>query len=70
MRIRLLAPMIFNGHRCEPGDIVDLPDGVRGPYHAVRRKPDVIDYDPQNGIDANHTPGHLVDEPLFEEVKD
>lgn len=70
MRIRLKAPFFFTGHLYQPGDVVDLPDGVRGPHRAVQLGPDRIDYDPSNGLDANHTPGQIVDEPLYDEVKE
>lgn len=70
MRIRLKAPFFFNNHRYEPGEIVDLPEGVPGPHKSRAVSPDRIDYDPANGLDANHVPGEVALEPLFDVVED
>lgn len=70
MRIRLKAPFFFQGHLHQPGDIVDLPDGVRGPHKTAQRTLDRIDYDPANGLDANRILGDVLDEPLFDVIEE
>lgn len=70
MRIRLKAPFFFANHLYQPGEIVDLPEGVPGPHKSRAVSPDRIDYDPANGLDANHVPGEAALEPLFDVVED
>lgn len=70
MRIRLKAPFFFNNHLYQPGDVVDLPEGLRGPHRSVQQTPDKIDYDPANGLDANHTPGKIADEALYDVIEE
>lgn len=69
MKIRLKERCFFQGHLHQAGDVITLPDGMRGPHRAVRKGAPAIDYDPGNGLDANHTIGETVDEPLFEEIE-
>src|SRR5262245_2740395 len=66
MRIRLKAPFFFRNHKYEPGDIVDLPEGIEGPHGSSRVAHDRIDYDVANGIDANRILGEVKRHPLFE----
>lgn len=70
MRIRLKAPFFFANHLYQPGEIVDLPEGVPGPHKSRAVAPDRIDYDPANGLDANHVPGDTALDPLFDVVED
>lgn len=71
MRIRLLARVQHpDGHWCDRGEIAEWPDHVRPPHRLEQKGPDKIDYDPTNGIDANHSSGEVVDVPLFEQVKE
>jgi len=71
MRIRLLTRTQHpDGHWCDRGEIVDWPDTVRPPHRLEQKTADQIDYDPGNGLDANHTSGTVIDVPLYEEVKE
>jgi len=56
------------GRMHEPGEIVILPDGTRGPHRPVRLTPDQIDYSIDPAIDANRIPGKMEDVPLYDEV--
>jgi hypothetical protein len=69
MKIRLHEPFFFQGHLYKRGEVVTLPAGIPGPMRAVRRGADKIDYDPANGIDANHVPGKIEDVPLFDIIE-
>lgn len=69
-RYRLTAPAQMDGAVRGRGHEFTLAEGQMGPHRAVRVTHDHIDYDPANGIDANHVPGEMKDEPLYEEVKD
>ena len=66
MRIRLLTPCFINGTRHNAGDIVVLPDGVRGPHRAIHKTEDRVDYDPANETDR--LLAEVEDVPLYEEV--
>ena len=68
MRIRLKTKFFFAGHLHEPGDIVDLPENVEGPYGSRQITHDRIDYDAANGIDANRLLGQVDRVPLFDVV--
>lgn len=71
MRIRLLTKAQHpDGHWLDRGAVTDWPDDIRPPHRLVQKSPDRIDYDPENGLDANHTSGKVEDQPLFEEVKE
>jgi hypothetical protein len=71
MRIRLLTRTQHpDGHWIERGEVTDWPDDVKPPYRLQQKSADLIDYDPANGLDANHTSGNITDVPLFEEVKE
>lgn len=70
MRIRLKAPCFFNNHLYQPGDIIDLPEGVEGPHKSRAVSMDRIDYDPKNSLDANRILGDVALEPLFDVVED
>lgn len=71
MKIRLLTRAQHpDGSWHDRGAVVDWPEGVRPPHRLQQNTPDVIDYDPANGLDANHMSGHVVDVPLYEEVKE
>jgi hypothetical protein len=69
-KVRLLARAFIDNHLYEPGEIVTLKDGDRGPHRAVRNGVLKIDYDPANGLDANRIQDGTHDEPLFVEVKE
>ena len=69
-KVRLLAQAFIDNHLHEAGAVVTLKDGDRGPHRAVRSGAMKIDYDPANGLDANRIEEGVVDEPLFEEVKE
>ena len=43
MRIRLREAAFINNHRYERGEIVTLPDGVKGPHRATRVAQDRVD---------------------------
>jgi hypothetical protein len=66
MRIRLHEPTIINGHRHARGDIVEIPDGSKGPHRAMRKSADKIDYSTDPPIDANHVTGEFEDVPLYD----
>ncbi len=70
MKIRLTEPCFFNNHLHQAGDVIDLPEGVRGPHRAVRKSHDRIDYSEDPPIDANRALGQLDDVPLYEIVKE
>jgi hypothetical protein len=69
MRIRLKEACFLNNHRYNRGDIVTLPDGVRGPHRTVRQADEKF-------FNGNLTPedyrvlAELCDEPLFEILSD
>lgn len=67
VRIRLHTDVPGLGHA---GEVVTVADVSQGPHRAVRQAQDAIDYSPANGLDANHVPGAMVDEPLFDVVPD
>lgn len=69
-RVRLLDRCHVGGSIHERGDEVVLLAGVRGPHRAVQKTPHKIDYDPKNGIDANHTVGEFDDVPLYEVIEE
>lgn len=68
MRIRLKAPFFFQNHLYQPGEIVDLPDGVQGPHKSRTVSHDKIDYGTNDPIDANRMLGEVALEALYEEV--
>jgi hypothetical protein len=68
MRIRLRAPCQIAGHVHAAGEIVILPDGVRGPHTTARKSHDRIDYSIDPAIDANRMLGEMEDVPLYDEV--
>ena len=70
MRIHLHERAFIGGALHERGAIVDLPEGVEGPHRAVQQEAHKIDYDPGNGLDANHTVGKSENVPLFDIVND
>ena len=70
MLIRLHEPAFIDNHRYNAGDVVRLKPGVKGPHRTIRMSADTIDYDPANGIDANHVPPKMKDVPLFEIVEE
>jgi|HubBroStandDraft_4_1064222.scaffolds.fasta_scaffold640171_2 hypothetical protein len=70
MRIRLKEACQFGGRLCAAGEIVTLPDGVKGPHRAVRKTHDRIDYSTNPPIDANRLLGDVIDVPLYDEVSD
>ncbi len=70
MKIRLTEPCFFNNHMHQAGEVIDLPDGMRGPHRAERRSHDRIDYQDDPPIDANRMLGRIEDVPLFESVKE
>lgn len=70
MRLRLKTKFVYQGRVYQPGEIVDLPDGVRGPHRAVTRTPDAIDFKSRGSDHANHLISEVVDEPLYEELPD
>lgn len=67
MRMRLKAPCFINNHRYRPGEIVTLPDGIKGPHRTVRQADahffgrDLTAADYQKLAAA-------CDEPLYEEL--
>jgi hypothetical protein len=69
MRIRLKESAFVDNHRYERGDIVTLPDGVRGPHRTVRQADERF-------FNGNLKPEHYrilaerCDEPLFEILSD
>lgn len=70
MKIRLHEKTFIHGRIHEPGEIVEVAHKEDGPHRAMRRMHDTIDYEPGNGLDANHVPGAHVDKPLFDMVED
>ena len=70
MRIRLKERMFFMGRMHQPGEIIDLPDGMKGPHKSERVSHDRIDYNIDPAIDANRMPGELKDVPLFDVLPD
>jgi hypothetical protein len=71
MRVRLKEACFISGHRYERGDVVTIPDGIRGPHRSVRQSPDVQSGDPDNySTDANRIRGQLCDVALYEELPD
>jgi hypothetical protein len=48
MKISLKTPFFYNGHRYNPGDVVDLPAGTDGPYDSNGPAFDVIDEESWN----------------------
>lgn len=48
MKISLKTPMFLNGHRYNPGDVVDLPPGAEGPYDSNGPAFEVIDEESWN----------------------
>ena len=69
-RYRLLADIHHNGQIVEAGSVIEVPDDWKPPMRAVRKSHDTIDYTSDPPIDAQHIPGHIVDEPLAVEVKE
>lgn len=71
MLIRLLARAQHpDGHWCERDEVVDWPDAIKPPHRLAQQSADKIDYDPTNGLDANHTSGKVESVPLFEVIED
>lgn len=70
MRIRLKTKMLFQGRIHNAGELVELPDGVKGPHQARQVTHDKIDYGTNPPIDANRILGKIEDVPLYEEVKE
>lgn len=70
MRIRLKAPFFFQNHLYQPGEIVDLPEGVEGPHKSRAVSHDKIDYGTADPIDANRVLGKVELDPLFDVVED
>lgn len=68
MRIRLKAPCFFQNHLYQPGEIIDLPEGMEGPHKSRAVSHDQIDYGTDPSIDANRILGTVELEPLFEVV--
>jgi hypothetical protein len=62
-RIRLTAPMQWQGRMYGVGDILELPADTRGPYRAK-----TIQHSKDHKPDGKMIPPEVVDEPLFEEV--
>jgi hypothetical protein len=69
MRVRLKEACFIDGRRCEPGEVVNLPDGVRGPHRAARQA-DAKFFRGGPPDDAHRILGELCDEPLFEVLPD
>lgn len=70
MRIRLKAPCFFQNHLYQPGEIIDLPEGMEGPHKSRSVSHDQIDYGTNPSIDANRILGKVELEPLFDVVED
>lgn len=70
MKIRLKTKAFINNHLHGPGDIVDLPEGVKGPVRMVTIKHEKIDYGTDPSVDANRILPEMREEPLYEEVKE
>jgi hypothetical protein len=70
MRIRLKAPFFFQNHLYQPGEIVELPEGVEGPHRSKTVSHDKIDYGTNPSIDANRILGDIALEPLFDVVEE
>jgi hypothetical protein len=81
MRIRLKTQFFMDGHLYQPGEIVTLPDGVKGPHRMRvssndRTDPsqppphDRIDYGTDPAVDANRLLPGVEEEPLFDVVTD
>jgi hypothetical protein len=66
MRIRLKETCQFGGRLCEAGEIVALPDGVKGPHRATRKSQDRIDYGTKPPLYANRILGEIEDVPLYD----
>lgn len=67
-RMRLHEAAFINNHHYQRGDIIELPDGVKGPHRAMRVNQDKIDYGTNPPIDANREVGALEDRPLYDLV--
>ena len=70
MRIRLKERCFIGGRLCEPGEVVTLAEGQKGPTRSVRTNSDKIDYGTNPPIDANRRIGEVVDVPLYDVVPD
>jgi hypothetical protein len=66
MRIRLKEPCFLNNHRYEGGEIVTLPDGVRGPHRTVRQVSNHIAWTIDRPADAVHRLAEICDALLRE----
>jgi len=65
-RIRIKEKVFFEGKVYGPGDILTLPDGIKGPHRAISRNEDRIDYGTNPPIDANRRIGDIEDVPLYD----
>jgi hypothetical protein len=69
-RIRLREVCQFGGRLCAAGEVVLLPDGIKGPHRATRKSQDRIDYRTNPPIDANRILGEIEDVPLYDVLPD
>lgn len=70
MRIRLTERCHMMGRIHVAGEIVELPDGTKGPHKTVRTSVDRIDYGTTQAVDANRLLGEMEDVPLYEILPD
>jgi hypothetical protein len=63
VKIRLTAPIHYQGHIYEVGEVIELPAGVRGP-HRTR----TLAHAKDNREDGNMILPEVLDEPLYEPV--
>lgn len=67
--VRGVVSCFLNGRRYEPGEVVNLPDGVRGPHRAARQADEKF-FRGAPPDDAHRILGESCDEPLFEVLPD